>query len=333
MSNELAIIEDISEEKWPEIYGVGKVNYFYEKVKLHVSQEVPDVTTAKGRAAIASNSGKVSSSKTAVEKPGRAYLKKIKELPKSIETELREFVDLMDKLRDDTRQPLTDWEAEQARIAEAKILEDLRIAEEKRLADEAAALLIKIEDDHELALLLYADHVRKQEEAAKAAEQLRIDNENRIAREAAELATELANKAAEKLILDAKLEKERAEKEKLQAEAREKQAKIDSDARELKLKEDAEKATKIASDKAESDRVKAIEDERARVAAENARLARIKQEEEAAAARQAANKAHQKKINNELLDDLIEIGCNKELGVKVVKALANHTLRHAQINY
>lgn len=117
MSTEFIAIDDISEEKYPAIYGKGGLDQFYEAVKQQVSEEVPDLSTKKGRDRIASLAAKVSSSKVAVEKPGREYLKQLKDLPKKIEAELREFVDKMDKLRDETRKPLTDWEnAERARI-------------------------------------------------------------------------------------------------------------------------------------------------------------------------------------------------------------------------
>jgi hypothetical protein len=53
----------------------------------------------------------VSKRKTAIEKPGREYLKRLKEMPKVVEGELKVFVDQMDALRDSTRKPLTDWEA------------------------------------------------------------------------------------------------------------------------------------------------------------------------------------------------------------------------------
>ncbi|EKN4724301.1 hypothetical protein GNO67_004425, partial [Yersinia enterocolitica] len=109
--------------------------------------EVPDVTTAKGRARIASLAASASRSKTAIEKPGREYLRHLKEQPKIIEAELRRFVIECDEIRDETRRPLTEWEAEQERLKqeaervqrEAKQKEDARLAEEKRVADEAAA--------------------------------------------------------------------------------------------------------------------------------------------------------------------------------------------------
>jgi hypothetical protein len=58
----------------------------------------------------------VSRSKTAIEKPGREYLKRLKEAVRPAEAEIKRFVDACDELRDATRRPLTEWEAEQERI-------------------------------------------------------------------------------------------------------------------------------------------------------------------------------------------------------------------------
>ncbi len=85
MSEEISLIEDISAEKYPVIYGRNGLDHFCEKVKNTVSSEVPDISTAKGRARIASLAANVSKSKVAVEKPGREYLKQLKDLPKKIE--------------------------------------------------------------------------------------------------------------------------------------------------------------------------------------------------------------------------------------------------------
>ena len=95
----------------------GGLKQFIDLVKGEIEGEVPDLTTRKGRERIASLAAKVSKSKTAVEKPGRDYLRRLKEMPKVVEAELREFVTKMDTLRDETRRPLTEWEAaEDARI-------------------------------------------------------------------------------------------------------------------------------------------------------------------------------------------------------------------------
>jgi colicin import membrane protein len=315
MGTELAIIEEIKEEKWPEIYGKGNVNQFYEKVKDYVSKEVPDVTTDKGRKAIASLSGKVSSSKTAVEKPGRDYLRKIKELPKTIEAELREFVTLMDKLRDDVRQPLTDYEADQARIKAEKETEEAR-----------KALLIQIENDHEIALLLNEKFDRELAEKKAADEKARIEYEEIIAANAAELARQALLARQEQERRDAQLAIERAQREKAEAEARERQAKVDADAREAAQKAAAELAIKQAAEKAERDRLQAIADTEARIAREKA-------EADAIAAKQAANKANQKKKNNEAKYAIMNLGLDETKAIELITAIARGQVPNITINY
>jgi septal ring factor EnvC (AmiA/AmiB activator) len=118
MSTQLPVaIEAISTENAPSIYKADGLKPFIAHIKEQVSGEVPDLTTKKGRDRVASLAAQVSRSKTAIEKPGRDYLKHLKELPKTVEAELREFVRECDALRDEIRKPLTDWEdAEKDRV-------------------------------------------------------------------------------------------------------------------------------------------------------------------------------------------------------------------------
>lgn len=139
------VVIDIKPESYPTLYVTNGLDKYLNQIRQAVN-EVPDVTTAKGRARIASLAASASRSKTAIEKPGREYLRHLKEQPKIIEAELRRFVIECDEIRDETRRPLTEWEAEQERLKqeadrvqrEAKQKEDARLAEEKRVADEAA---------------------------------------------------------------------------------------------------------------------------------------------------------------------------------------------------
>lgn len=124
--SELAIIE-IAPDLAPSIYVENGLDKFLEQIREGVN-EVPDLSTDKGRKRIASLAAQVSRSKTAVEKPGRDYLKRLKEQPKVVEAELRRFVTECDQLRDEVRRPLTEWEdAEKARTeALQQRLVDLR---------------------------------------------------------------------------------------------------------------------------------------------------------------------------------------------------------------
>jgi hypothetical protein len=118
-NQQLITIDDISADNAPVIYVAGGLKQFLEHATKQATGEVPDLTTRKGRERIASLAAQVSKSKTAVEKPGRDYLKRLKEMPKVVEAELREFVTKMDELRDKTRQPLTEWEAANDRRIDA----------------------------------------------------------------------------------------------------------------------------------------------------------------------------------------------------------------------
>jgi len=326
-NTELALLDDITEDKWPEIYGVGKVNDYYERVKAEVLSVVPDLTTQKGRDAIASNSRKVSTSKTFVEKPGRAYLKYIKETKcAAIEKELREFVDKMDALRDEVRKPLNDWDAEQARIKAEKEAAEAE-AERVRLAEIAAReLQEQVDRDHELAIYLYADHLREKEAAekqaiidAELAARAQKEREQQIAKEAAENARIAAEQAAA-------AEVERAKREKAEAEAAALRQQQESERAAAKAKQDAEDARIAAAKKAEEDKAAAIEAERQRVAAEAAAQA-------AEAARREKDTANKKRVNNEILADLATVGLDEATAKLVITAMAKGLVRNVKINY
>ena len=143
-------IDDISADNAPAIYVASGLGQFFDAVKAEVTGEVPDLKTAKGRARIASLAATVSKSKTAVEKPGHDYLKRLKEMPKVVEAELREFVTKMDNLRDATRQPLTEWEeADQARkdkhVDGIQAIKDMTVFESTPVAAHVAQLIADLE--------------------------------------------------------------------------------------------------------------------------------------------------------------------------------------------
>ena len=100
----------INPEQYPALYVAGGLDPYYQQIRQQVLSEVPDLTTKKGIARIKSPAAMVSSSKVAIEKPGREYLKQLKEMPKVIEAELRDWNQKMDALRDEVRQPVTELE-------------------------------------------------------------------------------------------------------------------------------------------------------------------------------------------------------------------------------
>lgn len=350
-STDLAIIEEITEDRYPEVYGRGNLNQFVERVRQEVTGEVPDLETAKGRARIASLARKVSNSKVAVEKPGRDYLRQIKELPKTIEAELREFVREMDALRDETRKPLTEWEQAEAerKAKHSQAIEHIRAlatSEDETGYEFTAAELaerlaevnaIKMGDQWEefeseaarakeaaIETLSRAIEKREKYEAEQAelerlrkeqAEKEQREREERIRQEAIEAERKAAKERAEAEAKARKEAEERAERERQHELDKAKREKAEAEARELRAKQEAEARQK-----------KAVEDERARIEAE-----RIAAEKEAQ--RKAENKRHRAKINREVLADLEKFGLDSDVAKRLVEAIASGEVSHTSINY
>ncbi|MEQ2017018.1 hypothetical protein ABLB90_10620 [Photorhabdus bodei] len=296
--NELIVI-DIKPEQAPALYISNGLDGFLNKIRESVN-EVPDLTTKKGRDRIASLAAQVSRSKTAIEKPGREYLKRLKEAVRPAEQEIKRFVDACNELRDEVRKPLTDWEAEQERI---KREEDARIA--------AAELAKQVEVDHEIALLMNEKFDRDLAEKKAEHERLRIAREEEIKQQAAEQARIDAERkalaeieAAARREAEAKAAAERAEREKFEAlerAEREKQAAIDAERR-----------------KAE--------------AAERSRLAEIQRQKDEEI-RRMADINHRKRINNESLQELIKYGIPEKYAKNCIKVIASGNMTHLKIIY
>jgi len=328
---QIITIDDISADNAPAIYVAGGLGQFFDAVKAEVTGEVPDLTTVKGRARIASLAATVSKSKKAVETPGRDYLKRLKEMPKVVEAELREFVDAMDALRDETRKPLTDWEAAEAakkREIEAWVgelrLDPLTIsaadseylkisigAFEGILIDgewlgdyEAEALRLKADTLEALRAALVKREQYEAEQAelvrlrAEAEAQAQRDRDAEIARVAAEQARLQAEQKAQ-AERDAAARREQELLDQAAATQRAAaQAALDAEAaaerQRLQLELQAEQA-RAAAAQAEADRVAAEQ------RAEQDRLAAIRRQEEAVEQARLAEVARANAAADEIL--------------------------------
>lgn len=353
---DLAIIE-IAPDMAPAIYVENGLDSFLEKIRAGVN-EVPDLSTAKGRARIASLAAQVSRSKTAVEKPGRDYLKRLKEQPKVVEAELRRFVTECDQLRDEVRRPLTEWEeaekarteALQQRLVDLRALSDVidtagnylpsadiqaRILEAKSVVLDdswqeraAEAGVAKDSTIQQLEASLVIAQKREHEAAEldrlrkEAEEKARLEREENIRREAAEQAKRDAEEKAQAEI-DAAARRESEARAATERAEREK----------IEAQQKAEREAKAAAEKAEQEKNAAIAAERRRQEeAESARLAeqkRIAEEE----ARRAADKEHRRSINRQAIADLIESGLTQEMAEKALIAIASGKVSAVSIKY
>lgn len=90
----------------------------FDRMAEQARSIVPDVTTKKGRDAIASQAYKVSKSKTAVDNHGKDLVAGIKAQAAVIDRDRKAWRDQCDALRDEIRKPLDEWEqAEADRVA------------------------------------------------------------------------------------------------------------------------------------------------------------------------------------------------------------------------
>lgn len=327
-SKELAFLP--TEETAMTVFTTGEaIDPYLAQIRAEIDLFVPDISTKKGRDAIASMAYKVSQSKSALEALGKAQADKAKEMPNLIDATRKHVKDTLDKWRNEVRKPLDDWEAEQAEI-EAKRIADEAEAERVRLAEIAAReLQEQIDRDHELAVFMYAEHLRQKEEAAKQAiidaelaAQAQKEREERIAREAAENARIAAEQAAEAERRRLQNEADRQAKEAQLAIERANREKVEQEV--TALRREQEHAQALA--KAEQDRLAAIEAEQKRQRDEQARIA---VEEET----RARNKAHAKKINNEILADMVSAGCSEDCAKAIIAAIVKGNIRHTNIKY
>lgn len=368
----LIAIEEISEENAPAIYVAGGLKQFIDLVKAEVEGEVPDLTTRKGRERIASLAAKVSKSKTAVEKPGRDYLRRLKEMPKVVEAELREFVTKMDALRDETRRPLTEWEQAEAERVKGHEMRMLGLRSEASdlgslSSDELLSSIARVEavaldetweefaaeagqaKDQVLAALREALTARQKYEAEQAElARLRREAEERAEQDRIRLAQEAAVEAERQRVA----QQQQAERE---AAARREQELLDQAAAQereaenqrLQLKLQAEQAER-ARVQAEADRVAAeqrAEQERqaaarrAEEAAEQARQDERRRADAAAAeilrqqeAREA-DKAHRASINRAALEAFIAEGMPEACAKQAVTLIAQRKIPNIAISY
>ncbi|MFZ4215148.1 hypothetical protein ACOZB2_27605 [Pantoea endophytica] len=224
-TTDLALLE-IKPEQAPALYIANGLDAYLDQIR-ELAAEVPDVTTKKGRDRIGSLARMVGSSKKAIEEPGRAYLKQLKEAVKPAEDELRRFTRECDTIRDQILAPRAAWDVEQERL---KAEEEARIAAEK--------LAAQIEADHEIALLLNEKFDRDAAEA-KAEAAARREADLKAAKEKAEADAKAAQERAEREAKEAQERTARLAQEAREQAERDKQAAIEAEQRKAKAAEDA----------------------------------------------------------------------------------------------
>jgi hypothetical protein len=322
MTQEISIFKKVETLSPSTIFSQGGIQPILDAIEKEISAEVPDTSTDKGRKAIASNAAKVSKSKTLLDKMGKELTDKLNLAIKPINAERRLARETLDLLRDRTREPLTQYEADE----QAKAVKKFQEAEAEKLA-------IQVENDHEFALMLDDKFNRDLADLKAKAEDERIELEAKQLKEQGEREAQIAAEAAQAEILKAEQAIKDAEYEKQRAERQVLQQREEAEALAAKVAQQAI----YAAEQVEADKLAAIKqaeintqnalDEKRRVDEENQRqnAAELKARE--------ADEDNRKLKNNEALKCLMKAGLSEKDSKLVVKSIAAKRITNIVINY
>lgn len=296
-----------------------------------------DMTVRKNREEVASFAYKIARSKTAVDKAGAALSAEYKEIPKKIDANRRVYKEAFERLQEEVRSPLNQWEqAEKERVQRhEQRIESIK--QNTELGDDACSVSIggalnmlsdlfidesweefeaeahRVKNDRFKQLQDQLKKRKKYESEQAELELLRkavaereqAEREERIAREAAEKARQEQADALAK----AQAEKELAEQRRI---AQEKQAELDKIEAEKRAIAQAEAAKQAEIDRQAAE-AKRIEDER------------LKRE---------ADTKHKAVINRKALADLVEhADITEEQAKLVIKCIVKRLIANVTINY
>lgn len=316
-----------------------------QQVEKEVNSFVPDVSTKKGRDAIASLGLKVAKTKTYLDGLGKDLVTEYKEVPKKIDASRKTVRDRLDALKEKVLLPKLEFEAEQERLK----LEAVRIAAEEaysvmwqeahdmdavitiRIAEKAAA---KKEADHEMALLMNDAFDRAQADKKAEDERLQKERDDRIAAEAAakvkrdaDLAAQQEREASARREAELKFQAEQAERDRIALALKAEQDKKDAIAKAEREKQEAIAAEQLKAQET-ADRI-----QREAKQKEDARLAEEKRVADEAAAR-AANEAHRKTVGTAVVNGLIEhAGLTREQAIATLCAIKDGKIPYTNIHY
>ena len=294
-----------------------------EAIEKEARSLVPDVTTKKGRDAIASMAHKVARSKTYIDNAGKALVAELKALPKQIDESRRVVRERLDALKDEARRPLTEWEAEQERIKAEEAMLALHVEALAMNEEFDRQLAARIESDHEMAMLMNDAFDREQADKAAEAERQRIAHEEEIKRMAAAAAAREVEQRAQR-------EREEAAHREAVLKAQAEQAERDRIAAEKKAEADKQAAIEAERRKAqeEADRIRREAEQR-----EQARLAEEKRKADEQARREADVK-HRKAVGTEIVKALLaNTSLTRDQAIEVLTAVKDGRIPHTGISY
>ena len=356
-----------------QVYQIANgLDPYLKKIRDEIDAFVPDVTSRKGREAIASIAYKVARSKTALDNVGKDLVADLKEIPKKIDAERKRMRDTLDAWQEEVRRPLNDWQAaEDARvdrhnsaIAHLKLnAQDLDGITAEDLADriakvETVALGEQWQEFEAEAARAKEDSLKVLRTALAARQQYEAEQAElaRLRREAEERAEQDRIRVAQEAAVE--LERQRVAQEQQaarEAAARREQELIDQAAAQEREAENQRLQLKLQAEQAERARIQAEAD---RVATEQRmeqerQVAARRQEEAAEQARQderrradaaaaeilrqqearERDEAHRRSINRSALEAFIADGMPEACAKQAVTLIAQRKIPNIAISY
>ena len=371
MTAEIQVLEQNS-NVIVEAYKVeGGAQSLFDRIAEQARSIVPDLSTDKGRKAIASMARKVASSKTAFDAHGKELKEQYTAITSKIDADRKLFRDQCDALRDEIRKPLTDWEnAEKDRV---QAIQDKIAQFDSGRVDIGSPLSLILSVIAEIEAIAidesfaeYQEHAKLQKyECLEVLRKVQVDREKYEAEQAeldrlrqaealrqqqerdAQIAREAAEKATREAEEKARFEAERVQREKLEAEQREAKLKYEAEQaliREQQLKEQAEQQARqaeidkaLAIERAEQAAKQAEHNKQLAIQAERERITREAKEKEEAERkeqeRREADKAHKKQVCDAILAELAKINIDEKTGQDLIKAIYNNQIPNIKITF
>ena len=326
-----------------------------EAIEKEARSLVPDVSTKKGRDAIASMAHKVARSKTYIDNAGKDLVAELKALPKQIDESRRLVRERLDLLKDEVRRPLNEWEqaederkqALQQRLSDLRALADViddagnylpstdiqyRLGEAKAVtlgdswqefATEAGVAKDTTVQKLEAAVIIAKQHEDQAAELERlrkdAEEKARRDHEEKLKREAAEAARREAEQKAQ-------VEREESARREAELKAKAEQAERDRIAAQERAEREAKEAQERTAKLAQEAREQAEREKQEAIAAEQRKAQeaadKVRREAEAT---EAARLAEEKRIADEKAKREADVKHRKAIGTDIVNALTANT--------
>ncbi len=315
-----------------------QVDDMLNRIEAEARSHAPDLTTLKGRKAIASLANKVARSKTALDNAGKKLTDDARKQVDAVNEERRKIRDRLDGLKVEVRKPLTDWEEKEAERVE-KLQSDIAKMSPDRVpvdatSDDIAKVISIIENIsiNEEAWQEFTAQAAEEKDASLATLRVRLDA--RLQREAERAELERLRAEAEEQKREAEAEEqkraaaqeaERIEREKKEAAERavkEAEERAEREAQELKERHERELFEAKAAEEAarEDERQKAEQRERDAQAERDAELAadeaRRKDEE------------HRRAIFEDIQKAILDMPRER-----IAKAILNGEIPHVEVKF